>query len=615
MKRILYTFLMGLICAFTAIGQPYDLTLNTAEIGTQLHQATNSITFVAGYSYYPNGGTMLAEIVNAYLTGSVSYNQTVVDPASRSLNTFPYLVGSTKGAFDVNAGGGASYAIPIDLLPGVNGLAPSLSLVYSSNSGPGVAGYGWQIGGISAIGRTGKTIYNDGTATGVDLTSNDRFILDGQRLVLTSGSYGADQGTYRTEIDEFSRIQSQSTSGSGPGKFMVQTKSGLKNLYGSNDDGCQRINGNSEVLNWYLTETSDLYGNLISYKYMRNNYMVYPAEISYGPNKITFTYKLRTDVTISYLKGQKIEQHLLLDKITVAYNNNVVKTYELKYNYLSNSYFGYSVLNEVIEFGTSGSRLNSTAFTYQAPENAAFGGLSTLIIPQSDISANSILFPGDFNGDGYKDLLTLDKSTQTITKIYLNNKKGSFNLSDTKIAAKPIGDIVITDLNGDNVDDFIIIGRPIDSNGILIYYWMLCNGAKFGIPHEFANKTSEYKEVFDDINNRSSDFDGDGFEDFLVITKNSSAWEMYSFTPSTVNTTFLLNNRSGTVPSWGDKVYLADFNGDGKTDIWSFDITGLKIYALSGVSLIQIYSSNYPDKDHCFEMGDFQRFSPKIIFL
>jgi len=74
MKRVIYTFLLGLVCMATAIGQPYDLTLNMPESGTQLHQATNSITLAAGYSYTPAGSTMLSEIVNPYLIGAISYN-------------------------------------------------------------------------------------------------------------------------------------------------------------------------------------------------------------------------------------------------------------------------------------------------------------------------------------------------------------------------------------------------------------------------------------------------------------------------------------------------------------------------------------------------------------
>ena len=355
---------------------------------------------------------MTADIVNPVINGNTTYNL-LVDPANRVINT-SYLVGATQGNFNVNSLGGATYTIPIDVLPGVNGLAPALSLVYSSNSGAGIAGYGWQIGGISVMGRSPQTFYNEYATTAVNLTANDRFSLDGQRLVLTSGTYGADQATYQTEIDIFTRVQSQGVSGTGPQKFMAQTKSGLKNFYGATNDGCQRLDGITEVLNWYITQTSDLYGNQINYAYLADRNMVYPAEITYGPNKVVFSYTQRADVSASYLKGKTIQQRLLLNKVTVSYNGNVVKTYELKYNYISVNANNYSVLNEVVESGTSGSRLNSTAFSYLTPANVNMAQ-STYNTTDSYVTYKSRMCTGDFNGDGKADFLCLPDASKGAT--------------------------------------------------------------------------------------------------------------------------------------------------------------------------------------------------------
>ena len=55
----------------------------------------------------------------------------------------PYTSGQT-------ATGGLSYSIPIALGPLVQ-LAPTLSLVYNSQAGDGVAGYGWSLAGLSSI--------------------------------------------------------------------------------------------------------------------------------------------------------------------------------------------------------------------------------------------------------------------------------------------------------------------------------------------------------------------------------------------------------------------------------------------------------------------------------
>lgn len=66
----------------------------------------------------------------------------------------------------------------------------------------------------------------------MDFDANDRFCLDGQRLMVVSGSYGADGAEYRTEQESFSRIISYGTVGSGPASFKVWTKSGQVMEYG-----------------------------------------------------------------------------------------------------------------------------------------------------------------------------------------------------------------------------------------------------------------------------------------------------------------------------------------------------------------------------------------------
>ena len=629
MKRIIYTFLMGLICSVTAMGQAYDLTLNTAESGTQLHQATNSVTLAAGYSYTPSGGTMLAETVSPNMIGTVSYNYSPVDPANRSLNT-SYLVGATKGAFDVNPAGGASYSIPIDVLPGVNGLTPSLSLTYSSNGGYGVAGYGWQIGGISVISRSGQNYYNDGAARGVELDYSDKFALDGQRLVSTSGIYGYDRSTYQTENESFTRVQSISSSGNGPLQFMAQTKSGLKNLYGYNNHSYQRIEGYSEIINWFLTETSDLYGNIINYSYLEDHSTIYPAEITYGLNKISFYYKMRTDVTTSYLKGKQIQQRLLLDKVTVAYNSNVVKTYELKYIQVSDNYNTYSAMNELIEYGTGSSRLNSTVFSYQTPANVAIAQ-STYNTTDAYVTYKSRMCTGDFNGDGKADFLCLPDSVKgaTWTGMRVCYGDGNDNFSSVLTLSKRISlikldDIQAMDINSDGKDDILY---ELVSSGSSKFYYMLNNGSSFGSAilittmtngtNTGMNGKARRKNNKQENDNQLSgaDYTGDGVND-IFLNDPSGNWKLYSLANSSgVLTSSMILRGSGTISTLADQTLSADYNGDGKAEIWSIESAGTKIYTFSGSSLGLTYSATWPTKDHYFTLGDFNADGKADLFL
>jgi hypothetical protein len=93
-------------------------------------------------------------------------------------------VGITEGQLSVSLTGGATYSIPISVPPGINGVVPQISLTYNSQGGNGMAGYGWNIAGISAITRIPSTKFHDNDSDQVDFDASDRFALDGQRLIL-----------------------------------------------------------------------------------------------------------------------------------------------------------------------------------------------------------------------------------------------------------------------------------------------------------------------------------------------------------------------------------------------------------------------------------------------
>ncbi|WP_089376017.1 SpvB/TcaC N-terminal domain-containing protein [Methylobacillus rhizosphaerae] len=50
---------------------------------------------------------------------------------------------TTPGNFSVGNDGSANYSIPLSVPPGTAGMAPTLSLNYSSQSGNGLVGIGW----------------------------------------------------------------------------------------------------------------------------------------------------------------------------------------------------------------------------------------------------------------------------------------------------------------------------------------------------------------------------------------------------------------------------------------------------------------------------------------
>ncbi|NHX22259.1 hypothetical protein HA396_29325, partial [Escherichia coli] len=80
-----------------------------------------------------------------------------------------------QGNIEVTASGQLQYTLPIALPPGVKSVAPQINLVYTSGSGNGIAGYGWNLSGITAISRMGKTIEKDGKVEGIKLNYDDYY--------------------------------------------------------------------------------------------------------------------------------------------------------------------------------------------------------------------------------------------------------------------------------------------------------------------------------------------------------------------------------------------------------------------------------------------------------
>jgi len=136
-------------------------------------------------------------------------------------------VGATPGTHEVSLSGGAVYNIPIATPPGTGNMVPSVSIGYNSQSGDGHLGIGWSISGMPAITRVNKDLFHDTEAKSVQMDNTDQFALDGNRLVVVSGSYGANNSVYYTKSETFSRITSYGSSGRGPTWFKVETKSGI----------------------------------------------------------------------------------------------------------------------------------------------------------------------------------------------------------------------------------------------------------------------------------------------------------------------------------------------------------------------------------------------------
>jgi len=130
----------------------------------------------------------------------------------------------------------------------------------------------------------------DGLKGGVNYDANDRFCLDGQRLIAINGAYGADGTEYRTEKEAFSKIISTAIlpfTGSGPPIF--QSHEQIRNGHGIRVTTDARIEaqGKTSVRLWALNKTQDTKGNFLTVSYFKDTGATGTGE--YSPTRIDYT--------------------------------------------------------------------------------------------------------------------------------------------------------------------------------------------------------------------------------------------------------------------------------------------------------------------------------------
>jgi len=321
---------------------------------------------------------------------------------------------TVAGQFEVSAAGAASYSMPILVPPGSAGMVPSLSLNYSSQSGNGILGFGWSLGGLPAVTRCPQTVAQDNLHATVNYDGYDRFCLDGQRLLVVVGAYGADGSEYRTEIESFSKVVAHNTTGvSGPGWFEVHTKAGQIIELGNSVDSRILAQGKTAARVWAANKISDTVGNYLTVTYVNDttNGQFYPDHILYTGNtgvspynSVYFGYDDRADLAQVYHAGSMVKTTKLLSHIK-TYNNNTgtgtaVTDYRLEYQ-LNNAPF--SQLISVKRCDGAGACLAPTSFEWQTATtwSTRVDVESMPAIPGTITWATWVA--ADFNGDGVPD--------------------------------------------------------------------------------------------------------------------------------------------------------------------------------------------------------------------
>lgn len=535
------------------------------------------------------------------------------------------LVGRIGGEPGVNATGAATYTVPINVAAGMNGLRPAIALTYNSQSGDGAAGVGWTLTGLSAITRCPLSPAVDGRYQGVRYGWQDRYCLDGQPLILVSGSYGREGAEYRTEIHGYEKITSHYSWNSGPLYFEVRHPNGLLYRYGNDSDSLIEAAGTAEVRAWALNEVTDKHGQKMTFSYNEHaeSGEYTPTEIRWThapeqtPNearyRLVFSWEDRPpeDTRSGYVFGSPWRSGKRLAAVDYEFESGIgfvrVHRYTLAYTTPTANGTQRSQLASITQCGPRDC-LPATTIVWQNGVagwgsesagpiadygNAVFGdyegdGDADMFVPVAGTwniylanagtarlattpvnTGAAFTGPGyalDYNGDGRSDLLTKGPSTASAWYVYesTGNASGSsaFSTRNTGIPKSEFSSAAPLDTDGDGLHDLVYVS----ADGQRVYLRRNTGGAFAGPQLTSVPQAARAAAQTDDGTGAPADFNGDGREDLLLRRFDASSgmdlWEVYLSTGS--------DFESGPVlPLYATPhgAQVLDINGDGLSDL------------------------------------------------
>lgn len=456
---------------------------------------------------------------------------------------------TTTGAFDVDHSGIGTFSMPISVPLGTAGMIPALQLIYASQNTNGPLGIGWSLDGVSVITRCGRTLAQDGVAGAVHFDADDRFCMDGQRLmVMDGGTYGAPGTVYHTELETFSKVTAVGTAGSGPASFTVRTKSGLIMEYGVDGNSSIAIDGGATKWVWAVNKITDTVGNYMTFEYEAEPGQIrLPSKVSYTGNtaagltpyaSVEFEYEDRADVITAYTFGQLSILSQRLKAIKTKVGTRTVMEYRLTYDVSPATHA--SRITQVEQCDGNSHCLPPVTMTWSgtAPgelvATADWSSVPTTTQWSADGPTDTFFQFADVNGDGRPDAVKYKPdptgSTDTI-RAYLNFDDLTFGPQKTTSVDTPTkfsrGRFFMVDLNNDTYDDMLVYNEE-DGNvyvalslgdgtfGSVSSFALLSASSKALVYDPMAQDTISYDEgssYFLDIN----DYNADGKLDFSIV--------------------------------------------------------------------------------------------------
>lgn len=269
-----------------------------------------------------------------------------------------YAVGQIPYQEDVTPSGARIYNVPV-MVPPMADFPPKISLQYSSQSGNGLAGYGWSVAGLSSIVITNKNKYYHGTIAAANVNDvNAVYSLDGIPLVVNDNVALASD--YPLETAKGHIIVKKHMSGNVISYFTALYPDGSKATFGMTTN-------TSPKTVYPITLLEDRLGNQIVYNYYCSNsdYRVSSIIFKHKTHSehtgvLSFSYSERTDYHIRYHAGMESCQNYILKSITSVSNGSWLCTYRLVHELKD----GVNQLMSIECICPEGEQLRPLCFTY-----------------------------------------------------------------------------------------------------------------------------------------------------------------------------------------------------------------------------------------------------------
>ncbi|MBB6523442.1 T6SS effector amidase Tae4 family protein [Pseudoteredinibacter isoporae] len=535
-------------------------------------------------------------------------------------------IGSLAGQFRVTESGASSYSVPIATTSGTAGVAPTISLQYSSQGGNGLAGVGWNLSGLSSISRCRQTHMVDGRAEAINFTDSDRFCLDGQRLISVAAPAGQSGRYYKTEVDNFATIVARGGSAATPAYFEVQRKDGSKSVYGNSSDSQQRASG--QVINWAINRFEDSVGNPITFQYLDagQGFRIDRINYAFGSGNspqayLRFSYEARSDVRSQYLAGVQSHRRVRLKTIESFNTGQLLRSYKLQYLAENNvarvgqDVLSNSRLRSIQECAAGNICLPATSFDWDVVASRSFGSEQRLNLSPLDNRFIASVKTIDVNGDGILDLVWLeadqDKRKGDIRNHFLYYSITSSNPGVSRVAQvahhfrhaglKQAFRMETLDYNNDGRQDVLIFDSSQNSHLDVNHgKWRLFMNTSNGYgPPRFDEENVNFP--FNERRVSFMDINGDGLTDAAISSQSQNLFQagrddryyllqssnesVYSYTPysfggpNKVSGTY--NSRGQLAPGVCDQtieIPAGDLNGDGQVDYLTEQYCGVLEY-------------------------------------